>query len=295
MESSSINKAFRKRLRITRFLNAYLPLSLMSFIIKKSVNRTKLPDGIKREEIFANNVRCEWIIPQNFLEDKILLYLHGGGFILGLTSLHLEMIAYLVQRLGIRSLVVDYRLAPKYPFPASLNDCVMVYRWLLENGYKPENIVLAGDSAGGNLVITSLIKLRDEGTKLPAAIACLSPVANLAKREESIKIKYDPVLHPRASKRFNQSYIGDNDPTNPLLSPIYGELKNFPPMLIHAGENEILKNDAIQIEQKARSSGVDVHLEIFPGMWHVWQIYLSLPEAIQSLDKISTFLKANLN
>lgn len=267
----------------------------MSFLIKKSASRVKLPDGVTREEVFADDVRCEWLIPQNYVEDKVLLYLHGGGFILGLTSLHLEMITYLVQKLGFRSLVVDYRLAPKYPFPAALNDCVTVYRWLLKNGFKPENIVVAGDSAGGNFVLTSLMKLRDEGDKLPVAVACLSPVANLTKERDREKLKQDPVLHPRASKRFDQSYIGNSDPKEPLISPIYGSLNNFPPMLIHAGKNEFLKDDAIQIEQKAKDSGVEVQLEIFPGMFHVWQIYLSLPQAIQSLDKIAVFLKAHLN
>lgn len=265
----------------------------MQFVIRKSANRAKLPNGVKREKIDIDTVRCEWIIPEDFAEDKVLLYLHGGGFILGLTSLHLEMIAHLSQKLGFRILVVDYRLAPKYPFPAPLDDCVTTYRWLLQQGFKPEKVAIAGDSAGGNLTLTSLMKLRDEGDKLPAVAACLSPVANLTKRETST-ITYDPVLHPRARKRFDISYIKNNDPKNPLISPIFGELKDFPPMLIHAGEIEILKDDAIQLEQKARQEGVNVQLEIFPGMWHVWQIFLSLPEAIDSLDKIASFLKEYL-
>ena len=111
---------------------------------------------------------------------------------------------------------------------------------------------MAGDSAGGNIVLTSLMKLRDEGDRLPAAVACLSPVANLTKERDIVKVKQDLVLHPRASKRFDESYIGDNDPKDPLISPIYGNLNKFPPMLIHAGENEFLKDDAIQIEIKAK-------------------------------------------
>lgn len=293
MKSPPIKKEYRRQLRTIRFLNAYLPISLMQFIIRKSANRVKLPEGVKREKVVIDNVRCEWITPEDYAEDKVLLYLHGGGFILGLTSLHLEMIALLSQKLGFRILVVDYKLAPKYPFPAPLDDCVTAYRWLLKNGFKSENVAIAGDSAGGNLVITSLMELRDDGDKLPAAVACLSPVANLTKRTKST-VKYDPVLHPRARKRFDRSYVRDNDPTNPLISPIYGELHDFPPILIHAGEIEILKDDAIQIEQKARQEGINVQLEIFPGMWHVWQIFLTLPEAMDSLDKISTFLKNHL-
>ena len=134
LNSSPLSKKFRRQLRITRFMNAYLPLSFMRFIIKKSVNRVKLPEGVTREEIITNGVRCEWLIPQNYSQDQILLYLHGGGFIIGLTSLHLEMIAYLVTKIGIRSLVVDYQIAPEHPFPASLDDCVNAYKWLIAEG-----------------------------------------------------------------------------------------------------------------------------------------------------------------
>lgn len=295
MEPALIEKKYRRRLQLTRFLNAYLPLSIMRFLINKSVNRVHLPADVTREEIFADTVRCEWLKPQKHSEKQVLLYLHGGGFILGLTSLHLEMIAYLVQKMGIPSLVVDYRTAPKYPFPGALDDCVQVYRWLIRQGYKPKNIVFAGDSAGGNLTITSLMKLRDDGDPLPAAAACLSPVADMAKKKNTYSIKYDPVLHPRAGKRYNRAYIGKSNPKDPLISPVYGSLKELPPLLIHAGENEVLKDDAIQIEQKAKNSGVNVQLEVFPGMWHVWQIYHELPQTIDSLDKICDFFNSYLN
>ena len=294
LNSTPLNKKFRRQLRITRFMNAYLPLSFMRFIIKKSANRVKLPEGVTREKIIVNGVRCEWLTPQNYSQDQILLYLHGGGFIIGLTSLHLEMIAYLVTKMKIRSLVVDYRIAPEHPFPASLEDCVNAYKWLMANGYKAENIVIAGDSAGGNLALTSVMKLRDEGEKLPVAVACLSPVGDMAKRKDAYQKRYDPVLHPRASKRYNRAYIVNNDPLNPLISPNYGSMKNFPPLLIHCGENEILKDDAIQIEHNAKESGVDVQLKIYPGMFHVWQIYHTLPQTKDSLDEVIAFLTAYL-
>lgn len=295
MVPTSNEKKIIKRLRFIRLMNAYLPLSIMTFIINKSANRVKLPAGVIEEEILADNVRCLWLKPQHHSKDQVLLYLHGGGFILGITSLHLRMIAYLVQKMSLPSLVVDYRLGPKYPFPGALDDCVKTYRWLLKEGYKAENIVIAGDSAGGNLALTSLMKLRDDEDKLPAAVACLSPVGALTGNRDGNKVKYDPVLHPRAGKRFNQGYLGNNDPHNPLISPIFGNLKEFPPLLIHAGENEILRDQAVQIESKAKESGVDVHLEIYPRMFHVWQIYPSLPQTMDSLDKVSKFLKSHLN
>ena len=295
MEESLAEKKVRKNLRFIRLLNAYMPLYLMHFIINKTANRVKMPAGVTREEIYADNVRCEWLKPQNHSEDQVLLYLHGGGFILGLTSLHLEMIAQLVLKMDIPSFIVDYHLAPKYPFPAALDDCVTAYRWLLKEGYKAGNIVIAGDSAGGNLVITSLMKLRDDGDPLPAAAACLSPVADMSKKKENYTNRYDPVLHPRAGKRYDRAYVGNNDPHDPLISPVYGNFFKFPPLLIHAGENEILKDDAIQIEQKAKEEHVNVQLEVYPRMFHVWQIYPSLPQTKDSLDKIATFLKRHLD
>ncbi len=124
----------------------------------------------------VEGVPAVWFIPQNSPQDKALLYLHGGGFIFGLSQPHLEMVAYLAQKLGLRTLVVDYCLAPEHPYPAPLDDCVTAYRWLLKQGLSARNIVVAGDSAGGNLTITMLMKLRDCGDRLPAAAACLSPV-----------------------------------------------------------------------------------------------------------------------
>jgi monoterpene epsilon-lactone hydrolase len=194
----------------------------------------------------------------------------------------------------MRILMVDYRTAPNYPFPAALDDCVAAYLWLLNQGVVAQNIVVAGDSAGGNLTITMLMKLRDSGNSLPAAAACLSPVTDLTPKDHLRKGFKDPLLSPKAIKFYNQSYVGNDDAHDPLISPVFGDLRGLPPLLVHAGEDEILRDDAVRIASLAKSVGVDVRLEIYPRMWHVWQLNLALPQAIQSLDDIAHFLKAHL-
>jgi acetyl esterase/lipase len=190
--------------------------------------------------------------------------------------------------------MVDYRLAPGHPFPAALRDCVTAYRWLLKQGIPAENLVLAGDSAGGNLAITTMMKLRDNGEQLPAAAACLSPVACLSGGHVSSRQGNDPLLHPRAMRMYDRSYVGRNDACDPLISPVFGDWRGLPPLLVHAGEDEILREDAVRIERLAKAAGVDVRLEVYPRMWHVWQLFLELPQATESLDGIAQFLRAHV-
>lgn len=294
MTASSAERSIRAGLPIIRFMNAYLPLSVTRWVIKQSAGRARLPAGVTREAVSADGVACEWLIPQNSPKDQALLYLHGGGFIMGLTSLHLEMVAYLAQKMNVRALMVDYRLAPEYPFPAALDDCVSAYRWLLKQGISAQNIVVAGDSAGGNFTITTLMKLRDSGDPLPAAAACLSPVGDMTDRTDLFKTVYDPILHPRAGKIYNRAYVAQNDARNPLISPVFGDWRGLPPLLVHAGEDEILRDDGVRIAELAKAAGVDVRLEIYPRMWHVWQIYPALPQTGESLDDIAQFLKSHL-
>jgi acetyl esterase/lipase len=241
----------------------------------------------------ADGVPCQWLIPQDSPADQALLYLHGGGFVFGLTPPHLQMGAYLAQKMGIRILMVDYRLAPKHPFPAALDDCATAYRWLLEQGISTQNIAVAGDSAGGNLTIALLMKLRDSGDPLPAAAACLSPVTDMTK--DKVHQGYqDPLLPPKAIRLYTASYVGNNDAHNPLISPVFGNLRGLPPLLIHAGEDEILRDDAVRIAELTEAAGVDARLEVYPRMWHVWQLFLALPQAIQSLDDIAQFLRSHI-
>jgi epsilon-lactone hydrolase len=284
----------RARLPLIRLLEGYLPLGLSRRLIEEGVRRVRLPAGIGREPVSADGVACEWLTSRNTQTDRALLYLHGGGFVLGVTPQHLRLVSDLVQNLSMRALVVDYRLAPEYPFPAALEDCISAYRWLRERGIPSENVVVAGDSAGGNLTIAMLMKLRDAGERMPAAAACLSPVGALPTARVRSEVPRDPLLHPRAMKLYDSSYVGGSDPQDPLISPVLGDWRGLPPVLIHAGGDEILLDDATRMAATATAAGVEMRLEIFPRMWHVWQLNLALPQARRSLDDIAGFLGSHL-
>lgn len=294
MKSNSVEYKIRAGFPLIRFMQSDLPLPMSRWLLKQSMARLRLDAAVTREAISAGGVPCESITPQGSLPGRVLLYLHGGGFVLGLTPLHLQMAASLAQKMAIRILMVDYRLAPDDPFPAALDDCVTSYIWLLSQGYSAQNISIAGDSAGGNLTITSQMKLRDCGYPLPAAAACLSPVTDLTNKGIPDNGVKDPLLPQKAMRFYTNSYVGGNDVRHPLISPVFGDLQNLPPLLIHAGEDEILREDAIHFASLAKAAGVDVQLEIYPRMWHVWQLFLTLPQADQSLNDIAKFLFSHL-
>lgn len=294
MDTSPIERKIRARLPFIRFMQGAMPLRATCWLNRQGAARVRLPAEFRRGAVSADGVPCEWVTPKNSRADRVLLYLHGGGFVFGLTPLHLPMGADLAGKLGMRVLMVDYRLAPDYPYPAALEDCVTAYEWLLKQGVLAQHIGVAGDSAGGNLTLTTMLKLRDSGTPLPAAAACLSPVTDLTTKDHQRPGFEDPLLPPKATKLYSGSYIGGHDGRDPLISPVFGNLRGLPPLLVHAGEDEILRQDAVRITELARSAGVDVRLEIYPRMWHVWQLFLELPQAQQSLEDIAGFFKAHL-
>jgi acetyl esterase/lipase len=279
----------RKSLPIMCLMLGYLPLPIIRWLSERG-SMAAFPPDVRQEVIHADGVRCEWLIPPQ-AEERVLLYLHGGGFVLGWYQTHRTMVAHLAQMAGMKALAVDYRLAPEHPFPAPLDDCVTAYRWLLKQGYKPQQIVIAGDSAGGHLTLTTLLRLRDAGDPLPAAAACLSPVGSLQAKQNAIA---DEILHPRAMQLFHNAFVGANDPTNPLISPIFADFHGLPPLLIHAGEMEILREGAEIIAARCQQAGVAVTLAIYPRMWHAWHIfYPDLPQAVDALQKIAEFLKTH--
>lgn len=293
MTASSAERRIRAGLPFLRLLQVVIPLALVRRLEKRATT-VSVPADFTHQVVTADGVRCEWFIPRSSPTDQALLYLHGGGFVYGLTGMHRQMVVYLARQMNCRVLMVDYRLAPEHPYPAALNDCYTAYHWLLKQGYAATNLAIAGDSAGGNLTLTTLMKLRDNGDPLPTAGVCLSPVADLTDHANRLATVYDAVLHPRASRYYIQSYVGGNDARDPLISPVFGDWHGLPPLLIHAAEDEVLRADAVQVEQQARTAGVDVRLEVYPRMWHVWQINLSLPQAAQSLEDIARFLRAHL-
>jgi acetyl esterase/lipase len=255
----------------------------------------KLPRDVAIKRDLASGIPVEWIVPPDTSSQSRILYIHGGGWILGWTNLHRRMVTYLCRAGMSRALAVDYRLAPEYPFPAALEDCLTVYRWLLTRAISPQNIVMVGDSAGANLTLSTLMSLRDAGDELPAAAVCISPMTDLVGTGDSFQIKQDPALTASFALTMARHYAGDQDLHLSLLSPHYGNLDGLPPLLIQVGEDEILLSDATRLADHARRSGVDARLVIWPHMWHVWHLFApSLPEARQAIQAIGVFIREHV-
>ncbi|WP_272995904.1 alpha/beta hydrolase [Paraglaciecola agarilytica] len=244
------------------------------------------------------NMGCRWIVDQDALQHKVVLYLHGGGFRLGSVNSHQELMARISTISACKVLGINYRLIPEHRFPAALEDAFSAYNWLLQNGYKGENIAIAGDSAGGNLVAALLNLLRDRNVVLPAAVVLLSPWLDMKASAESYqsRAKFDPIHQHKMILALARDYLRDNsDADDPLATPLNADLAGLPPMLIHVGDHEVGLGDATQYAAKAKQAGVEVELEIWDEMIHAFHLFAAdLPEAEQAIDKIGLFLRKHL-
>ncbi|MFF4815119.1 alpha/beta hydrolase [Kitasatospora sp. NPDC001309] len=230
--------------------------------------------------------------------DATILYFHGGGWVFGSPETALSLTGNLVARTGVEAYSPDYRLAPEHPFPAAVEDCLSAYRALLDRGGDPAAIVLAGDSAGGGLAVTTCLAARDAGLPLPAAVLVLSPGLDATRSGESIRTKegIDPIFTRAALDRTGAMYLGGADPRQPLLSPVlHADLTGFPPMLIQVGANELLLDDSTRLAARAREAGVDVILDVTADVPHVFQAFAGvLDEADEALDRAALFLRQRL-
>ncbi len=256
-----------------------------------------LPSGVRIVAENSTPVAAEWTLPRTGGTRGVLLYFHGGGFVVCSPRTHRPLVAEISRKADVRTLSVDYRLAPEHPFPAALEDTTAVYHWLLDNGTLPGQIVLGGDSAGGNLVLTTMLQLREAGTPLPAAAFCLSPVTDLTGNVPSRRIlaDADPLLPPEAAQ-WIAAYTAGAPPDQPLLSPLNADLRGLPPLLLQVGTLEILLDNSRLLAEKARLAGVDTQLEIYPGMWHVFQTSgSSVPEARRAIQSLVAFIIKHLS
>lgn len=244
--------------------------------------------------IEAGVVKAEWCITPGADEGRVILYLHGGGYVSGSPAVYRSLAANLSRAAQSRVLVIDYRLAPEHPFPAAVEDSVASYRWLLAQGIQPARVVIAGDSAGGGLTAATLVAIRDARLPLPAAGVLLSPMVDLEGTGESMKTKAaeDPIVQ-KEQVAIVKLYLNGKDPRTPLAAPLYADLTGLPPLLIQVGTSECLLDDSTRLAERATKAGVKVTLEQWDRMIHVWQLFASmLDEGQQAIDRIGEYVRA---
>jgi monoterpene epsilon-lactone hydrolase len=253
-----------------------------------------VPPDLHREPVDAGGVPAEWIAVPGAAEDRVILYLHGGGYVIGSLDTHREMISRLSRAASARALAIDYRLAPEHAYPAAVEDSTAAYRWLVSTGVDPSRLVIAGDSAGGGLTVASLVVLREAGEPLPTAGVCLSPWVDLECLGESMtaKAEVDPIVQREPILAMAKAYLGNAHPRTPLASPLYADLKGLPPLLIQVGTAEALLDDSMRLAERAKSAGVEVVLEPWDDMIHVWQLFAAmLPEGQRAIERIGEFIR----
>jgi acetyl esterase/lipase len=253
---------------------------------------------IKRESLSADGVPAEWITAPNSSDAITVLYFHGGGYVIGSVNTHADLVSRIARASGARALSIDYRLAPEHPFPAALEDSTKVYRWLLKQGVAPESIVIAGDSAGGALTASTLLALKDAGDPLPGGAVLLSPATDFTLSGETMETRKDrdPSLTRSLCEHWGGLYLGATSPTEPLASPLFGDYHGLPPILIQVGDAEILLDHSTRYAERAKAAGVDVTLEVWDDMIHVFPLFAPmLPEGQQAIDKIGEWVKQHVH
>jgi len=256
----------------------------------------KEPD-IKREEVDVDGMRGAWFTAPDSSSNRIVLYLHGGAYILGSIDTHESLIGRIAKAAKARCLAVDYRLAPEHPHPAAVEDATKAYQWLLKQGIDSKRIAISGDSAGGGLTLATLLKTRDDGKPLPACAACLSPWVDLEATGNSMesRAEADPMIEREGVKAYGKVFLGGKNPHDPLAAPLYGDYTGLPPLLIQVGGDETLLDDSTRVADKAAAAGVEVDLQIWDDMIHVWQVFAPyVDESGAAIETIGAFVQRNI-
>jgi epsilon-lactone hydrolase len=255
-----------------------------------------VPDDVQVSAVSACGVPAHWLAAPGVDAERVLIFLHGGGYELGSVRSDGELAARLGRASGMRVLFPEYRLAPEHPFPAAVDDVLAVWRWLRrELGLDAASIAVAGDSAGGGLAVALLVAVRDAGEASPAAAALMSPTVDLTSSGPSMteRVDQDPISTPELLRHFAADYLAGADPRSPLASPLFASLAGLPPMLVQVGTADLLLSDAQRLARAATDAGVDVTLEIGEGLTHVYQLFVGTPEAAAATERIGTFLQAH--
>jgi epsilon-lactone hydrolase len=258
---------------------------------------TAEPEGVVWEPVDAGGVPAIWAIPEGGANDRVVQYVHGGGYILMSADIYKRFTGHLAKAVGCRVLNVDYGLAPENPHPGPVNDSVKAYRWLLDQGYRPEHIAISGDSAGGGLTLATVLKLASDGLPQPAAAVPLSPWTDMEGLGESMKTNADRDVLIRGDqlKGMTDMFLAGSNPRDPLAAPLYGDYSGVCAVYIQVGGDETLLDDATRVATQAERAGVDVKLDVFPEMQHVFQMAAgNMPEADDAVARIGAYLRPRL-
>lgn len=255
-------------------------------------------DGCKYQELMIGDTPAEWIIPRKSTADKVLLFIHGGGYATGSIRTHRALASQIAIHGYVRALSIDYKHAPEHKFPTQIEEAVAAYKFLLKQGYKPQQIAIGGESAGGGLTAGTLLYLRDQGIPLPACAILMSPWLDLTASGSTIEQNKhkDPMVPYKGIPLWAGNYAGPDNLTNPYASPLFGDLTGLCPIYIQVGECEILLSDSTRFADKARLAGVDVVSEVWPNMFHAWQgFWMVMPEGMAAIEKLGAYIKNKLS
>jgi monoterpene epsilon-lactone hydrolase len=251
------------------------------------------PDA-KCEKVDAGGVPAEWVAAPGCDPERAVLYLHGGGYVIGSINTHRRLAYDISAASGARVLVIDYRLAPEHPFPAAVEDAAKAWRWLLQQGFAAHRLAIAGDSAGGGLTLATLVNLRDQKLGLPACAVAISPWVDLEVVGNSITARaaQDPMVQKDGLLWMAGLYLNGKDAKTPLAAPLHADLKGLPPILIQVGTAETLLDDSTRIAEKLHAAGVDVRLTMWPNMLHVFPLFAPiLSEGRDGCLEIGSFIR----
>ena len=287
---------FRGKLKKEKFTHNTSIIEFRQLCERGAQRHSNIPSAVTVQEQIINNIKSEWLIPESADSEKLILYVHGGGYVSGSCSDHRGFVSKFAKITGISNLTYEYRLAPEYPFPAALDDSVETYKWLLSTGYKPENIVIAGESAGGGLTLAILLALKELDIPQPKAAVAISPWTDLTCSSDSYVTKNKVSPAPINSWNvFSQYYVGDNLGTNHLISPLFGELKNLPSIFINSGMDDELYEDGEKFYLRAKEAGVDITFRAGEGMVHCYPLLAPMfREANEAMNEIVLFIKKQL-
>lgn len=271
------------------------PVAVVTMRAAMEASALPAPTDVRVDVVRIAGMPAEWIAAPDVRADRAVVYFHGGGFVMGSPDTHRKLASDLSKATDARVLLLDYPLAPEAAFPEAVNQLASATAEVLSE-YGSGNVVLAGDSAGGGLVVSCLLELRNRMHSLPVAGVCLSPWSDLLQGDhaESANVAIDPIVRPQDTKQMSKWYLQDADPGHPLASPGRADLSGLPPLLIQVGASEVLVDDARRLAAKAQLDGVAVALEVWPEMVHVWQMFAGrVPEATQAVERIGEFVKAS--